>query len=289
MAKIKSTVNEQINFRREKDPNVRADLFISMLKRSTLHELREFVDYELSLFDDNLLDWLVECVVLCEKYSTSVNDILVDFNTRLANHSIRVETKEDIDNVKDYIIEKLNKGLLMFTSTNSLESMLNDMLGKIYLNINHVCILCRISATKGDSVYFKRRERYLVHLMLSKLDYWGEYIVDMFSSINDFLLNYITNTLEQELKNNEYKKEMNKFKRDLNRTIKDTKVRCSNLYRSRELNNLAKSCGYKKIRQKGDHGVYKKENGEVVVIPQRTYLGKGLSCKIQKNVLTSTM
>lgn len=57
-----------------------------------------------------------------------------------------------------------------------------------------------------------------------------------------------------------------------------------NLYSSRELNSLAKSKGFEKHRQKGDHGIFKRLDGTVVVIPQGRCVGKGLSCKIQKTI-----
>lgn len=57
-----------------------------------------------------------------------------------------------------------------------------------------------------------------------------------------------------------------------------------NIYNYRELNKLAKSKGFVKTRQKGDHGIFKRLDGTVVVIPQGRDIGKGLSCKIQKDI-----
>lgn len=51
-----------------------------------------------------------------------------------------------------------------------------------------------------------------------------------------------------------------------------------------ELNRLAKKAGYDKVRQKGDHGIFKKLDGTVVVIPQGRAIGKGLNIKIQKDI-----
>lgn len=56
----------------------------------------------------------------------------------------------------------------------------------------------------------------------------------------------------------------------------------------KELNKLARKVGFEKSRQKGDHGVFKSENGsEVVIIPQGREIGKGLQKKIIKDLSTS--
>lgn len=54
----------------------------------------------------------------------------------------------------------------------------------------------------------------------------------------------------------------------------------------RDLNNVAAESGYTKVRQKGDHGIFKRTDGSVVVIPQGRNVGKGLSYKIQKDILS---
>ena len=51
----------------------------------------------------------------------------------------------------------------------------------------------------------------------------------------------------------------------------------------RKLNKLASDNGFKYIRCKGDHGIFKNNNG-LVVIPQGRSIGKGLSFKIQKAI-----
>lgn len=64
----------------------------------------------------------------------------------------------------------------------------------------------------------------------------------------------------------------------------DDKHKSLQLYDYRSLNRLAKRSGFSKVRQKGDHGIFKSEDGTVAVIPQGRSVGKGLSCKIQKTL-----
>lgn len=52
----------------------------------------------------------------------------------------------------------------------------------------------------------------------------------------------------------------------------------------KRLNKLAKDNGFNLARCKGDHGIFKNDNG-LVVIPQGRSIGKGLSFKIQKAIL----
>ena len=54
-------------------------------------------------------------------------------------------------------------------------------------------------------------------------------------------------------------------------------------FQLRKLNKLASDNGFKYIRCKGDHGIFKNNNG-LVVIPQGRSIGKGLSFKIQKAI-----
>ena len=71
-------------------------------------------------------------------------------------------------------------------------------------------------------------------------------------------------------------KEIKKVDRDLNKKLK-------NIYCYKELNRIAIDKGYSKVRQKGDHGIFRKSDGSVVVIPQGRDIGKGLSIRIQKD------
>ena len=61
-------------------------------------------------------------------------------------------------------------------------------------------------------------------------------------------------------------------------TTKEFKIRTF-----KELNNLAIKNGFKFIRQRGDHAIFRNSNGYITVIPQRT-LGKGLQIEILKQI-----
>lgn len=65
----------------------------------------------------------------------------------------------------------------------------------------------------------------------------------------------------------------------------DNKVVYKFLDDYKELNSLAESNGYFYTRSNGSHGIYKNDKGDVVVIPQGRDIGKGLSMRIQKDIL----
>lgn len=52
----------------------------------------------------------------------------------------------------------------------------------------------------------------------------------------------------------------------------------------KELSSLANSKGYNLVRSKGDHGIFKNNDGYTVIIPQGRNIGKGLSIEIQKRL-----
>lgn len=56
----------------------------------------------------------------------------------------------------------------------------------------------------------------------------------------------------------------------------------------KDLNKLAINNNYTMIRAKGSHGIFSNGKGNIIVIPQGRTIGKGLSLKIQKDILKSS-
>lgn len=73
------------------------------------------------------------------------------------------------------------------------------------------------------------------------------------------------------------------IEKEIKKVDKDLKKKLKNIYCYKELNKIALDKGYSKVRQKGDHGIFRKSDGSVVVIPQGRDIGKGLSRRIQKD------
>ncbi|WP_394863412.1 type II toxin-antitoxin system HicA family toxin [Paraclostridium bifermentans] len=113
----------------------------------------------------------------------------------------------------------------------------------------------------------------------------------------DFIYDYLTSsllnvTLHSDLELNDKIKSIIESKYA---TVNDTDLEIDKrleketfkyLDKYRDLNNVATESGYTKVRQKGDHGIFKRTDGSTVIIPQGRNVGKGLSYKIQKDILS---
>ena len=76
--------------------------------------------------------------------------------------------------------------------------------------------------------------------------------------------------------------------KDVKRTTKSI-VKNRKLFNYRELNKLAKDNGFSKVRQRGDHGIFKKLDGTTIVIPQGRDIGASLSFTIQKDIASASV
>ena len=62
------------------------------------------------------------------------------------------------------------------------------------------------------------------------------------------------------------------------------KTRNKRILDYKEIDKIIKTSGFKSVRQKGSHKIYSNFEGKSIPVPQHS-LGKGLSCKIQKQML----
>ena len=70
----------------------------------------------------------------------------------------------------------------------------------------------------------------------------------------------------------------------LDKPKESTKVKYKNIFDPKEMIKLAEHNGFKYIRSKGDHDIYRNKTGAITIIPQHD-LGKGLSIAIQKQIM----
>ena len=62
------------------------------------------------------------------------------------------------------------------------------------------------------------------------------------------------------------------------------KTRNKKILDYKEIDRIIKTSGFKPVRQKGSHKIYSNLEGKSIPVPQHS-LGKGLTCKIQKQIL----
>lgn len=285
MCKLSVTKREQIQLQRINNCKERSELFANILKRKPLHELNELVTLELNNFDDELLDCILQCIDLLDRYDLKINDIIHEFNLNKIDYIQCKVTPDNINNLYQELLCKLNDIVHEESIETTMEELLCSMSKRVQLTSSHVHMLCVVSASKGVSKIYERKERYINCNLITKLYYWGDYLLSRLFDSTEYIANYIYNALTEQISCEVSKQSLTEFNSTVGERVNKERERYSKLYRSRELNKLARDYGYRKVRQRGDHGVFKREDGHIVIIPQGRSIGKGLSCKIQKHVL----
>lgn len=212
---------------------------------------------------------------------------------------------KSIENIIEKIAENVIKESIQNISNKSVEAIFESARDK-YLKIleesetlnkeeEHIHTVMKIS-----NIYKVEMAKEISNLgwlpkksNINKLEKYLEYMEDFtefyLETISNILTNQILDNL-QEIFNclEEYIKITNKdieLDNDLKyKNLKTCSEKLNYISSSRELSNLAKSFGYNKVRQNGDHGIFKKLDGSTIVIPQGRKIGKGLSLKIQKDI-----
>lgn len=285
MFKLSATKQEHFQLQRTNDCKERSELFAKMLQRKSLQELNDLVTFEVNTFDNEILECILQCIDLLDKYDAKVNEIIHEFNQNKVEYIGESITSDTVDKLYMELINRLNNIIHGEEVENTFEDLINKMSRRTQLTISHVRLICVVSASKGVAKVYARKERYINYNIISKLYYWGDYLLRRLFDSTDYITSYIHNCLLEQISCTNIKHKLNETNIKIVEIVNKERERYSNLYRSRELNKLAKDCGYRKVRQKGDHGVFKKEDGQIVVIPQGRFIGKGLSYKIQKSVL----
>lgn len=122
--------------------------------------------------------------------------------------------------------------------------------------------------------------------------FFDEYFYSISNYIKDDILNLVYNTISS-LFEDLTEEDLDKLFEELGfkdeeetiEVVEEGKVKLDYIDDYKKLNKLATDNGFEYIRSKGDHGIYKNKNG-LVVIPQGRSVGKGLSIKIQKSILS---
>lgn len=114
--------------------------------------------------------------------------------------------------------------------------------------------------------------------------YWMWSIIENIKDLILFYMNYFVRTVF-DMYNTQLEqsnKEHNTINLEISNFNIDTKL--NKILSYKQLNKIANNNGFQKLRQNGDHGIFKNENGDLIVIPQGRAIGKGLNLKIQKDI-----
>lgn len=235
------------------------------------------------------------------------NISIVDFCNELIYCVFRYYCDAILDSYKTvsftYLGGKIKESLDEFSSTETFCELGYFDYNYLKSTIHRLKSLNKKLCDQHEYMYNMFQDEYMNLIVYNLKDYITDVFVDIFSSCSSTLLelgldnSYVLTLVD--LVNNDYDSFSKKFlcyKNELE--VKEMMEDCSidivyNSYKIdyiddyKKLNKLAFDSGYSLIRSNGDHGIFKNENGDVVVIPQGRSVGKGLSLKIQKVLLNA--
>lgn len=260
--------------------------YTTILGRSSISDLNKMIDCRLQECDDILFKCINESIALIDLFNENINKLILDFNINLEYIVPSINNKEDIFKLHQKYLYKLDKFVGDEELNIKLKTSFDNTSCSIIRVLRHIIFICNYCKNRTGNRIYKAKERILVHKILAKLDFWMDYIIDEFFDASDYMLNHFTEVLSNRLLDIEHKENLEQIRLEIDECFKKTKIEQTSRFRSRDLTQFAQKHGYTKIRQKGDHGVFKRENGSTLVIPQGRRIGKGLSLKIQKSIIS---
>lgn len=284
MVSIKTTYRERFNILN--DNKVNCKTYSTILGRSSVSDLNKMIQARLDECDDMLFNCLTENITLVGLFSDEVNNMIVEFNSRTDLIRTEVTSKEDVLKMQREYMERLNSVVSLQGLDVRVEQSLHDVIKSVISVINHISFICNHCSYRTGNTMYKSKEKILTRKLLSKLDFCIDYILDEFFETCRFMFGHFNEVLNDILKEKGFEDSLRFLTSELDEHFERNRIDRTSRFRSRDLNRLAKRNGYKKVRQTGDHGIFKCENGSILVIPQGRRVGKGLSIKIQKSIIS---
>ncbi|TQO55584.1 type II toxin-antitoxin system HicA family toxin [Paraclostridium bifermentans] len=248
--------------------------------------------YNVSMYSKDEIKIIIQkCVhvyedLLIEKYDSCINEINT-FSTEISNF-----IQETIDNIEITSISDIN-GLVKLNLENILKFISNN-LTEINSNLEFINKYTKIH-TKNINLFTgmiltnTKKVRKSNQLLSEKYNYdmgffWMWCIIENVKEVMLYYMNYFTKTIMDNY--NTYLMENKQYEGSLKVDDQDFYIdkKINKLLSYKQLNKIAKDRGFEKIRQNGDHGIFKNQGGDVVIIPQGRTIAKGLNLKIQKDI-----
>lgn len=200
-------------------------------------------------------------VILIENYICDIEKILIkqNFSNRAINREIENFIKSHSDILHQFTKEVISEHVL-----------------KVVANIENIKLMYLISFIEDNDDFFIQYEQddYIVGLTKQGLE----------KSLKEMNELGIKSTVEENIliaKRLGYysEKKERKTSNDTKKYINEYKV----------LNKIAYDNGFKLVRVVGSHGVFKNQFGKIIIIPQGRSIGKGLSLKIQEDIMRGNL
>lgn len=227
-------------------------------------ELIALALYEADVNIDN--EDYIKLATFKEEYSKKID------NAQTADEAMKIF--EDNFEEFNHISENFKKGILDFGD--NLLTIVGMLDLKLLAPIDVVSLYMHINEYRVLRHHMLKVRELAAHALEERLSYEIELASCLFLKLED--------RLKELKKTANTNSTANVSIKSINKKI----VKYKNIFDFKTLNKIAEQAGFKKVRQKGDHGIFKSIDGDVVVIPQGRSIGKGLSCKIQKNIMKSS-
>lgn len=226
-------------------------LTIETAEKETIEKLEKVVPLY-DLVDEAMYNCVVEILNedLPEKYIKKPEELMKLTSRRLLNSA-----KKELDVVTDILYDILS---------------ININLGK---QLSHLTLM-------SNGYNSEKYAKILRNHGVGMAKYWVNSVIEEIGDRLEFYTEFANNLLTDKLRTLVGNENL------IINQPSEEKIRKSlgHIGKFRELNKIAGNKGFTKVRQKGDHGVFRRYDGSTVVIPQGREIGKGLSIRIQKDL-----
>lgn len=246
-------------------------LFKVARRRTSVGDVDLFKDELIKVHEDKMIAILKDVSSLQNNVSLALQDANTEILSNL-NLEDGIVFNDITVTYQRYLAEHTESLLGYIMEIQHTNKSLNNILVKFELNSSKAnsdkLAMLRSGRTSREVEYWIST---LLNDYRSTLIFYGDFCKD------EILNRYKEFNEKEDLPQDGLDKLLATSSRRLNKTFK-------NIPSYRKLNKLAKEKGYTKIRDNGDHGIFRQHDGSTVVIPQGRSVGKGLSIRIQKDV-----
>lgn len=296
--------------------NFKHNQFMGSIKYKATKEFNIKFNKMLSDTYDSYIDFTFEVYDILSNLGDTENEICNEVNStvkRLASSLCRNNVIDYIENeftledskcAVEFCNKLLDIGLSSYLEvfsdyctslcTSFLEGVINNNISKLTKEDCFKDLV--VLDTKFVNASFGR-----LHSLFDKIKGCSEYLNEMFNeecgfnlalSLKDDIISCISSALKEVIKDDlgglSIEEIFNRLAlTEISENVSDIvsdKDRLDYIDDYKRLNKLATDSGFEYVRSKGDHGIFKNDNGLIVVIPQGRSIGKGLSIKIQKAI-----
>lgn len=238
----------------------------------SINELKFQFYYELVDYTDERYAKLID------KTNEKFNELFIEFDRKCMENidGQKFEKEQDsIDKFKENTQDFFDK---LFELSNEFViecgTYMQQSVRRYYNELSQIIAINGITKSALD-----KEVKEILSLVAKEIAAYGDALIEEFNTYTTSLWEQKSNktiaNMEILVRNNEY-------------NLKDSNIDGNIKYIEKysELNKLAESLGFKNVRIKGSHGIFKNDRtGLAVVIPQGRNIGRGLSLLIQKQLI----